>query len=389
MEKRLTFGQFEAAVRRKRMLVLFLALFTLGVPVSAVAQERKAIFIEIDAPGAGTGSFQGTLAYTINPAGAIAGTYSDDSNVYHGFLRAPWGAWGGFTVFDVPGAGTGSFQGTIAYAINPTGAIAGTYDDDSNVRHGFLRSPQRGFTTFDAPGAGTGSFQGTSGFNINSAWAIAGYYLDDGNVFHGFLRFRDGVITTFDVADAGTGSFQGTLTCPFECLNSEGAITGSYSDASGLNHGFVRAPDGVITTFDVAGAGTGSGQGTVASAMNAAGKIVGSYLDSNNAFHGFLRARDGTIITFDVRGAGTGSGQGTLPLAINPAGVIAGNYVDASGVNHGFLRSKCGDITTFDAPGAGTGSGQGTIPFTNNPMDTITGIYIDANNVYHGFLRIP
>jgi hypothetical protein len=27
-------------------------------------------------------------------------------------------------------------------------------------------------------------------------------------------------------------------------------------------HGFVRAPNGVITTFDAPGAGTGAGQGT-------------------------------------------------------------------------------------------------------------------------------
>ena len=59
------------------------------------------------------------------------------------------------------------------------------------------------------------------------------------------------------------------------------------------------------------------------------------------------------FVTFDVPGAGTGSGQGTFAGTINPAGVVAGAYSDASGVNHGFLRSPDGVITTFDAPGAG------------------------------------
>ena len=43
------------------------------------------------------------------PAGTIAGDYLDASNVYHGYVRAPDGA---ITKIDVPGAGTGPFQGT-------------------------------------------------------------------------------------------------------------------------------------------------------------------------------------------------------------------------------------------------------------------------------------
>ena len=42
-------------------------------------------------------------------------------------------------------------------------------------------------------------------------------------------------------------------------------------------------------------------------------------------------ARAATFTTFDVPGAGTGSGQGTLATSINPAGVITGYYLDASG----------------------------------------------------------
>jgi hypothetical protein len=55
--------------------------------------------------------------------------------VVHGYVRTPNGA---ITTFDVPGAGTGLFQGTIPAAINPAGAIVGWYVDASNVIHGFL-----------------------------------------------------------------------------------------------------------------------------------------------------------------------------------------------------------------------------------------------------------
>jgi hypothetical protein len=97
--------------------------------------------------------------------------------------------------------------------------------------------------------------------------------------------------------------------------------------------------------------------------------------------HGFLRQPDGTITTINVRGAGTGSGQGTLVQNINTRGIVDGYEVDASGVAHGFLGS-----TKFDAPGAGTASGQGTFIGPNNSVDEIAGYYLDGNNVAHGYL---
>jgi len=89
--------------------------------------------------------------------------------------------------------------------------------------------------------------------------------------------------------------------------------------------------------------------------MNQAGAIAGYALDASGVYHGYLRAPDGTITTFDVPGAGTGGyPQGTTSSNINPAGAIAGLVVDASTVNHGFVRAPDGTVTTFDAPGAGT-----------------------------------
>lgn len=203
-------------------------------------------------------------------------------------MRAPDGT---FTRFDAPGAGTGALQGTIAGNINPAGAIAGNYWDSSNLSHGFLRrAPHGTFTTFDAPGAGTDPGQGTfTGWLacINPAMAIAGYYLDAGNVNHGFLRARDGTITTFDAPGAGTGAGQGTYP---QNVNLAGVITGNYWDSSGMAHGFLRAPDGTFTTFDVPGAGAGSGQGTFPYSNNSPGGITGWYVDASGARHGFLRS---------------------------------------------------------------------------------------------------
>jgi len=254
MTNRLAFAQFCSATRRKGALVICLALSTLALGLSARAQEPA--FTTFDAPGAGTAAGQGTFGLGINPHGMIAGAYTDASGVNHGFLRAPDGT---FTTFDAPGAGIGPTQGTFVAgvgAITPAGAIAGTYTDASGVNHGFLRSPHGTFTLLDVPGAGTGPGQGTSAEDINPEGVIAGEYSDASSVFHGFVRTEDGTITTFDVLGAGAGPGQGTFVASVEGLTPAGALAGFYTDASGVNHGYVRTPHGTITTFDVPDAGT-------------------------------------------------------------------------------------------------------------------------------------
>ena len=52
--------------------------------------------------------------------------------------------------------------------------------------HGFLRTAAGVLITFDAPGAGGG--EGTLAHSINAVGAITGYFSDAGSVYHGFLR---------------------------------------------------------------------------------------------------------------------------------------------------------------------------------------------------------
>src|SRR5262249_39538762 len=114
--------------------------------------------------------------------------------------------------------------------------------------------------------------------------------------------------------------------------------------------------------------------------INPAGVVVGGWTDPNCAdFHGFLRAPDGTFTSFDVPGA-----QDTAPSAINPAGTVVGDYFDASGI-HGFLRASNGAFTKFDIPSAPFGLD----PTAINPAAAVTGFYSDANGVAHGFLFLP
>jgi hypothetical protein len=389
-------------IRRRQKSALWTAALGIAlIAFSASAQIRKSAdqIITFNAPGAGTTVTSiygtGTWAFGINDAGAITGWYLDANVLHHSFLRAPDGR---ITRLDVPYAGTGFCQGTTAWFINQEGAVTGAYIDTGNVFHGFLLDPDGIFTTFDAPDAGSiggpCGGQGTLGGSINQAGTIAGYYIDSGNVYHGFVRTSDGRIDKIDAPGAGTGEYQGTsVDRGTHVVNAEGAITGYYADANWVYHGFLRAPDGKITTFDAPGAGAtpGDGEGTFPMGINADGTITGFLQDTNMLTHGFSRSPEGKFTTFDVPGEGTvvGSWQGAYASDINAEGAITGYYADANWVVHGFLRTPDGRITTFDAPHAGTASGMGTYTSSINSAGVITGPYTDGNGVTHGFLRLP
>jgi len=289
-----------------------------------------------------------------------------------------------FTVFDAAGAGTGPNQGTFPQSINQEGAITGYFVDGNNVAHGFLRSPDGPITTFDAAGAGTGFGQGTAPLSINPNGAISGYYVSaftlppPSNLNHGFLRDPDGTITSFDPPGS-----HGTFPASASGINPAGAITGYYFGK--FARGFLRAPDGTITSFDAPLAGTFPGQGTFPTSINPSGAIAG--YSAGLRRHGFLRAPDGTITSFRVPNP-SGEAFNTEVTSINPKREITGLYHEFrfSGP-HGFVRARDGTITTFDPPGAGTGFDQGTYPITNNPKGAITGFYYDGGRVAHGFVR--
>ena len=233
-------NQFYFAKRKLHLVPA--AIILIALAISTTAAQTITTF---DAPGAGTGAFQGTYATNIAPSGPIIGFSGDANNVRHGFVRSQDGS---FTVFDAPGAGTAAFQGTRAYATNPSGTVTGWFNDSAGAIHGYVRSNQGAITVFDAPGAGTGPFpEGTfpwSPLIINPNGTITGWSTDSALVSHGFVRDRNGVFTTFDVpgAEAGPGTF------PF-AISPGGEITGFYDNGINANHGFLRDKKGVITTY--------------------------------------------------------------------------------------------------------------------------------------------
>src|SRR5208283_1202634 len=139
------FGYYKIHAKRKRRtlmkfrtwtsltVVCLFAALAITLPTSAQGH-----ITEFDAPGAAKVSSPacapdcGTLAQVNNDLGVIVGYYTDEYVVPHGFLRNPDGS---FTKFDAPGAGTGAFEGTAFGEINLEGATAGVYYDGNDVAH--------------------------------------------------------------------------------------------------------------------------------------------------------------------------------------------------------------------------------------------------------------
>jgi len=240
-------------------------------------------FVTFEAPGVGSTGV-GTFGFSINLEGVVEGMYLDGNLTYHGFVREPYGK---ITDFDVTGAGTGAYQGTYPCeetCINSAGEIAGFYYDGNYGIHGFVREPYGKITVIDVPGAGTGAYQGTAVSSINEEGTTTGYYADSNNFYYGFLRTRTGKITTFYIPSA---NFPGQGTVGYS-LNSNDTVTGAYVDTNFANHGYERFACGTIATFDAPHAGGGANQGTRASTNNSQGAVAGWYIDQNGLNHGFV-----------------------------------------------------------------------------------------------------
>ena len=189
---------------------------------------------------------------------------------------------------------------------------------------------------------------------------------------------------------ADTGLFALTpFTLPFtgagsavpEAINNIGQIVGSYTDAAGHAHGFVRDARGHFATVDTSIVGIPVSD-TVARGINDFGVIVGSYTVSaepqGRRVHGFVRSH-GVYTVLDAPFAGAFN---TRPRGINDYGVIVGSYDTVAG-RQAFVRSR-GHVRRLTVPF--TGADRFSFACTINNLSQILGAYQDAAGSLRGFL---
>jgi len=382
-------------------------LTALAMTVQVPAHAGEIHFTPLNDPNQGPG---GTAGNAINDLGVAAGAYLGVNGVLYGFVATPPYSSKSFTTVEAAPTHTN------IWGINLEGTITGNSLDENAVHHGFVsHPPYTTFTTIDAPGAcssGTAcAGLGTLSFSINLKGVIAGLYPDTNGVYHGFVSYPPHTKTTFTTIDVPGACSSGTACAglgtviSYLSLNDLGGVTGFFSDASGVPHGFVSYPPYTrFTTFDAPGAcssGTAcAGEGTLPLSINLFGVITGTYFDVESVSHGFVSYPPYTKTTFTTINApgacssGTACASlGTSPSSINAEGVVAGVFSDASNVSHGFVsHPPYTTVTTFDAPGACSSDsnpacvGNGTYPLGINVEGVFTGSAYDASGNNHGFV---
>jgi hypothetical protein len=239
---------------------------------------------------------------SVNDFGVIAGNYPFPLSAADGFTRS---AAGEFTNF---GFGDGADYETVVTGLNASGTVVGYFAVDSN-RSSFIRHPDGFLIQFDVPvdlGECQDYVQSTVAESINANGVVAGWYslsIDPCPTVTagGFVRSQQGIFTLFNPPGTiatlpgpglpGPAGFvkggKESLSAPHRLsINLSGSIAGSYVDAEGAQHGFLRNPYGTITSFDPPRGGQ-----TTATSINDSGVIAGSYFYDWNAQipQGFLR----------------------------------------------------------------------------------------------------
>jgi uncharacterized membrane protein len=297
----------------------------------------------------------------ISPSGEIVGSYQDrQTNEYRAFVRKQDRK---ITTFDDPNA---SFP--TPTVVDSSGVIAGyeSLNSPPGPEQFFVRSPKGSITEFNPSPLFPQNDPDVKMTGINARGVMVGYYSETTLTYVSFLRARDGTMTVVDLV--GEGAYPGTF---ITAINNAGVCTGSYTPDNSFNGtGFVRQPDGSITSFTVLNA-----TGTYPTAINARGQVAGSWDDSTSN-HGFLRDPDGTITTIDAPGA-----RSTSVFGIDARGRVAGSFYDIDGFSHGFVRDVDGTFTTIDVPGA-----KNTFVVAMNPRGEVIGNFDVSVGVFGGFL---
>jgi hypothetical protein len=201
-----------------------------------------------------------TAAFGINGSRTVAGEFLG-TDAYHGFFLSR----GVYTQYDVPMSGFS----TGIFGINDAGDFDGSFGNSVQPNQGFVNIGGN-VTTFAVPGS-----YDTFPSGINSTDQIAGYYDDQSIVTHGFFRDSDGTITSpIDPPGATATLLLG--------INDSGIMVGRYTSASGVHGMIFKAPHSFVT-YDYAGATETSFNG-----INRSNMITGRYTDAAGLRHGFL-----------------------------------------------------------------------------------------------------
>ncbi|RKU15255.1 hypothetical protein C6500_21050 [Candidatus Poribacteria bacterium] len=256
----------------------------------------------------------------------LAVTASSDFEDYAGNTRSPDGEKTiGFTLIDGVFA-TYDFPGSINtyfYGLDNTGKAVGHYKDIDGGYHGVILEDGE-LQQYDFPGAAETHIYGIS----DETGALSGNIVDAAGVTH---AFSGELIITFPGAVNTYGDF----------VNAAGSVVGSYIDADGRPHGFIRNPDGSFTTIDLPE--MPNLEFLFVNTITDAGVIAFRAKAVNDMLRSYLLLPDG--ILYEVRLPGSVS---TVVRNVNQDGSLVGYYDLTDGQRYGFIGRPTTQLSEKD-----------------------------------------
>ena len=212
------------------------------------------------------------------------------------------------------------------------------------------------FTTYDFPGS-----QNTYFYALGNDGRAAGHYQDSDGLYHGVI-LENSELQQYDFPDAVQTEIYGIS-------DATGALTGNWIDASGVQRGF--SGDEII---EFPGASE-----THAHFVNASGGMVGSYVDADGVFHPYVRTPTGRFVSLDLPRAAIL--EYFFVHGINDANVVVARAKGVGDVPRTYVGTFRAGLEELKVPGSVSTEG-----WNINQDGSIVGYYDSADGRRHGFI---
>ena len=316
--------------------------------------------------------FPGSLStegYNINQDGSVVGHYTSVDGKTHGFIARPAEDTVA-PVDDPPTVASANDDYTFESIDVPNvDFLAVTASSDFEDYAGNTKSTDGErdvaftlidgvFTTHDFPGS-----QGTYFYALGNNGLAAGHYEDSDGLFHGVI-LENGELRQYDFPNSVQTEIYGYS-------DSTGVLTGNFTDASGVRRGF--SGDEII---EYPGATE-----TYADFVSTLDNVVGSYVDAEGTYHAYLRGPGGSFATLDL------PLEGELDYfflhGINSALIAVGRAKAVGDVPRTYAGNP-GALQELKFPGSVSTEGWNV-----NQDNSIVGHYDSADGRRHGFIARP
>ena len=214
------------------------------------------------------------------------------------------------------------------------------------------------FTTYDFPGS-----QGTYFYALGNNGVAAGHYQDSEGLYHGVV-LEDGELRQYDFPGAVETEIYGIS-------DATGALTGNFIGADGVRRGF--SGDTIVEVPGVSA--------TYADFVSWTGHIVGSYADAAGTYHAYMRGVTGRFLYIDLPAA--------LNLeyfflhGLNESRSVVGRAKETGDVPRTYVGNPL-NLKELKFPGSVSTEG-----WNINQDGSVVGHYDSPDGRRHGFIARP